>query len=256
MILKRAIILGSGYSIREGQSLGLFNSLKTETTFSINDNIKFVDSTVTCFGDWTCYASRHEWFKKHPLVIGRWDTHFFHKINGAIDCPNHKGLILLKASGNYTGTEGLQKGLYTPVLTGVFCLHLAICLGYDEIFLLGMDAGGNNGVTHWYQGIEGAGVFKNYAGEPTTGVGLNQYGGYNTSFYNNEEKSINDLWKPFTKENVKIYNVSMESRIQVFQKLSYKAFLRIIDDGSVINQDEERLRIREQLKPYNTNEGK
>lgn len=250
---KRAIILASGASILDGVSQGLFSYLAKEVVFSINDNIQFVNSTVAMFGDWTCYRDRFNLFRKHPLVIGRYDTHFTHKIEGALPCPKHEGLILLQGSGKYYGEDGLSKGLYSAVLSGAFTLNLVIRLGYKEIFLLGFDNREINGLTHWYQNVEGAGQFTNYCGILSTGVGKDEAGNYRTSFYNQEDCQLNLLWEPFSQEtDISIINVSPESRITVFQKIDYGELLSHLENNPIdINQDVVRQEIRNQLQPYN-----
>jgi len=254
MLSKRAIILASGASILDGVYQGLFNYLENEVVFSINDNIKFVDSTVAMFGDWTAYASRFDLYKHHPLVIGRYDTHFTHQIEGSLPCPKHEGLILLPGSGKWYGKDSLSKGLYSAVLTGAFTLNLAIRLGYKEIYLLGFDNCEVNGFTHWYQNVEGAGQYTDYCGILYTGVGKKPSGEYNTSFYNQDDARINQLWKPFEEEfdNVQIYNVSLPSRITVFQKIGYHSLIKILKElPSNINQDIIRQEIRNSLQPFN-----
>jgi len=249
----RCIILASGASILDGMANRLPVYLDKEITFSINDNIKFFNSTIAMFGDWTCYRDRFDFFKKHPLVIGRYDTHIGNKIDGALPCSKHEGLILLQTSGHYHGKESLKQGLYSGVLTGAFALNVAIQLEFKEIFLLGFDCGEIHGRTHFYQDIPNAGQYRDYEGKPCTGVGRNESGEYNTSFYNKDDEHLNKLWKPFEVEmnNVNIYNVSPLSRINVFPKIDYSTFFKMIDDGSQINQEDARKEIREILQPFN-----
>jgi hypothetical protein len=246
----RAIILASGASIREGVSLGLIPLLKNEVVFSLNDNIRFFKPTVAVFGDHTCYRDRFKLFSSHPLTVGRFDMHIGRTIEGALPCPKHDGLILLQGSGKYHGAEGLSKGLYSSVLTGAFTLNLALRLGFKEIYLLGFDNCAINGQTHWYQNIEGAGQFTNYCGEKYTGVGKNERGEYNTSFYNQDDVRLNLLWEPFTTEDVKIYNVSPLSRISVFPKIDYPDMFNRLGQNKV-NQEEVRKEIRTILQPFN-----
>ena len=252
MLPSRCIIMASGASIRSGLQYGLSNYLEREVVFSLNDNVCFVDSTVAVFGDWTCYADRFEIFKNHPLVIGRYDTHFTHKIEGARPCPKQDGLILLQGSGKWNGKESLEKGLYSSVLTGALTLNLAIRLGFKQIFLLGFDCGATGKSTHWYDQVEGAGQFTDYEGKPITGVGINEHGNYNTSFYNKDDCQLNLLWEPFSTEDVMIYNVSLNSRINVFPKIGYQSMITILQQNPIkVNQEEVQKEIRQLLEPYN-----
>jgi hypothetical protein len=246
--------MASGASILDGVYEGLFSHLSKEVVFSLNDNIKFVDSTVAMFGDWYAYRDRFELFSKHPLVIGRYDTHIGKHIEGALPCPKHDGLILLKCSSKWNGKESLVQGLYSGVLTGAFALNLAIRIGFKQVFLLGFDNCAINGKTHWYDNVEGAGQFKDYEGKPITGVGFKEPGVYNTSFYNKEDVEINNLWKPFEVEfdNCMIYNVSLGSRINVFQKIGYNSMFKILKENPIqVNQEEVQKEIRQLLEPFN-----
>jgi len=251
-VCTKCIIMASGASISRGIPLGLSNYLEREVVFSLNDNISFVDSTVAVFGDWECYRDRFELFSKHPLTIGRFDCHIGRTIEGALPCPKHDGLILLPGSGKYNGTEGLSKGLYSSVLTGAFTLNLACRLGFKQIFLLGFDCGATGKSTHWYDEVPGAGHFGDYEGKERTGVGINEHGNYNTSFYNKEDVEINNLWKPFEAEEAMIYNVSLGSRIEVFQKIGYQSMITILNQNKIkVNQEEVQKEIRQLLTPFN-----
>lgn len=253
MISKSVIILGSGASVLNGIKLGLSNYIENFPSFGINEAIKFFDCTAYIFGDWCAYADRFELYSEANLVIGRFDTHIGRKIEGARYCPKHKDLILLQGSGKYYGKEGLSKGLYSAVLTGAFTLNLAICLGFKNIYLLGMDNCEINGLTHFYDGIDGAGQFKDFEGKDTSGVGKNKRGEYRTSFYNNEDASINALWEPVTQEkDVSIFNVSPESRISVFPKIDYPEMFKRLDiNKNRVNQFEVQREIRSILEPFN-----
>jgi len=253
-MVKRCLILGSGSSLKEGLNLKFKKRFENEITFSINDNVKFFNSTVYTFGDWTAYASRFNLYKKQPLVIGRYDTHFTHQIEGSLPCPKHDGLILLQSSGKWNGKDSLKKGIYSPVLTGIFTLNLAIRLGFIQIFLLGFDLNSTRNKTHFYEDVPGAGQYTDYEGKLCSGVGKYPSGEYKTSVYNNSDVEIDNLWKPFEEEfdTVKIYNVSLDSRIQVFKKIGYNTLFKILKEFPLeINQQEAQNEIREILTPYN-----
>lgn len=253
MLPSRCIVMGSGASIRSGIELRLSNYLEREVTFGINESIKFVDSTMACFGDHTAYRDRFDLYKQHPLVIGIYDTHFNWKIDGALPCPKHDGLILLPGSGKWNDNP-LKNGLYSSKLTGMFTLHLAIQLGFTEIYLLGFDNREINGSTHWYDNVKDAGQYTDYEGKPRTGVGFNESGEYNTSFYNKSDDLINSDWEPFSKEleNINIWNVSPLSRINVFPKLTYERFFYHLSVNKLsLNQTEVQKEIRQLLEPFN-----
>ena len=244
--------MASGASIKDGFMYGLSNYLEREVVFSLNDNISFIDSTVAVFGDHECYRDRFKLFSKHPLTIGRFDMHIGRTIEGALPCPKHDGLILLQGSGKYHGDEGLSKGLYSAVLTGAFTLNLACRLGFKQIFLLGFDCGATGKSTHWYDEVPGAGCFKDYEGQPTSGVGFNENGTYKTSVYNQDDVQLNLLWEPFATESAMIYNVSLDSRINMFPKIGYNSMFTILNQNPIkVNQEEIQKEIRTILQPYN-----
>lgn len=247
-MLNRVFIIGSGNSINQE----IFPLLKNEFTFGINETIQFFESTVAVYGDWYCYYSRYAQFSNHPLVIGRYSNEYNHP---EFEFPKHKDLILLNSSQQYNGNEGLQKGLYTPILTGAFALSLAIQLGFKNIFLLGFDNTAINGKTHWYQNIKGAGEFKDLDGLDHCGVGYNYKGEYKSSIYNRDDNSLNELWKPFLIEKkVNIVNVSPFSRITVFDKCGYNClFSYLIRSPQNINQNEVRKTILNTVIPYKVN---
>jgi hypothetical protein len=253
-VQNRCLIFGSGASIKQGINLGLLDFLPYEITFGINDVIKFYCPTVAMFGDWCAYRDRFNLYKNHPLVIGRYDMHIGRTIEGALPCPKHDSLILLKGSGKWNGKDSLKDGLYSSVLTGAFTLNLAIRLGFTEIYLLGFDCCEVDGLTHWYQGITNAGQYTDYEGTAYSGVGKKSSGEYNTSFYNSNDADINTLWKPFEEEmgNVQILNISPLSRITIFPKVDYPSFLYTLNKFPC-NDDQETVQeeIREILTPYN-----
>lgn len=253
MLPKHCLILGSGNSVSDGINIGLSNYLENNVSFGINEAVRLFDLTAFVWGDWCAYADRFDLYSEANLVIGRFDMHIGRKIEGARYCPKHNSLLLLKGSGKYYGKEGLEKGLYSAVLTGAFTLNLAICLGFQEIYLLGMDNREINGKTHFYDGIDGAGQFKDFEGKDTSGVGKNERGEYRTSFYNNDDASINALWKPFAQEkDVSIFNVSPQSRISVFPKIDYPEMFKRLDiNKNRVNQFEVQREIRQILEPYN-----
>jgi hypothetical protein len=253
MLPSRCIILGSGNSVADGFPLGLSNYLEREVTFGLNESIKFFDTTAVTFMDWCCYRDRFDLYSQHPLTIGCFDTHIGNHIEGATPCPKHDSLTLLPWSGKWNDNP-LKNGLYAANLCGGFTLHLAISLGFKQIFLLGFDCCEVNGKTHWYQGIEGAGVFNDYEGKVRTGVGKKETGEYNSSIWNNPDDSINALWKPFEEElyKVMVYNVSLMSRIETFKKIGYQSMITILNQNKIkVNQEEVQKEIREILQPFN-----
>ena len=113
------------------------------------------------------------------------------------------------------------------VLSGVLALSVACKLlnADDEIFLLGYDYGAYNGKTHFYQDkIHHRGVNK-------------------TAYYDYEGHAERD----FRDFNSNIYNVSINSRINVFPKLSYEQFFCKLATKEY-KQDALRKAVRKSLK--------
>ena len=94
-------------------------------------------------------------------------------------------------------------------LSGILALSVATKLlnELDDIFLLGYDYGAYNGKTHFYQ-------------DEITHRGVNQ-----TAYYDYEGHAERD----FGEFKGNIYNISINSRINVFPKLSYEQFFCKLD---------------------------
>lgn len=233
------VIIGGGKSINEGISKGLWDKLKGKWTIGLNYSYKYFKSTIQCFVDDLFYKIgdkglppeeriKHEQaLEKLPLIIGK-----FH--NGL---KYHSNTIPLDCKPKYD--RDIKKGIYKESLVGLFALSLAIYLLDDgEIFLLGYDFGGigkdkrNREITHFYQGkIEHRGIGK-----------VNYY------YAKNRAK---DNFAPYEQEKrVKIYNVSMESRIPTFPKISYEEFFSKLKKQNP-NQAAIREYIKEKLKEEN-----
>lgn len=103
------------------------------------------------------------------------------------------------------------------MLSGILALKVGMdILEEGEIFLLGYDYSKQNNKTHFYQGD-----IKH------RGIGGDKY--YNRGF---EDKDF----RPFcNNKKIKIYNVSMKSKIKCFSKLTYHKFFKKLDD-SIYNQ--------------------
>ena len=113
-------------------------------------------------------------------------------------------------------------------LSGMLALSIAIDLmkKEDEIFLLGYDYGSINEKTHFYQ-------------DEITHNGVNQIAYYD--YYGHAERDF----LPFNGNNV--YNVSIDSQINVFPKLSYEQFFKKLDTQAY-KQEALRKAIRKSLK--------
>jgi len=223
------IIIGGGFSIREGIEKGLWQRLQNHfvigTNFSYNH---FPNPTVQCYVDKDFYEKNVEGLKNLPLIIGK--KHTFTQL-----LPN---TIMLETSSKYN--PNILLGVYSPSLVGLFALSLSIYVlsngtnvpENSTIFLLGFDFTGepsikdNKGreLSHYYQGqIEHRGIGK-------------------VSYYSSKGRAERDF-KPYLETKIKIFNVSLISKIPVFQKISYDEFFSMLSMEE-INQEVIRKEIK------------
>lgn len=258
------LICGSGNSIpflnsryfnnhfRHGLDSQLEEIIKGNFSIGLNYWFKYgCDTTFISFADYQFYEDNYEALKSLPLIIGSNDLCLKNKNED----KTHKNTILLENSGIYNGKDSISKGVYSKQLIGIWSLSLAIALGFKEIYLLGFDANEINGQTHFYQGV--VDLKKStpiYIKDKHVidrlhfrGIGKNEKGDYKTSTYN-IKKHLNYKWfAPFTKEkDVQIYNVSLESAIEVFPRISYEQFYTQVKNNCVF-QDQARAYITEQI---------
>ena len=244
---KQIVIIGGGASVKEGIQKGLWKKISSKWTIGLNYSFNYFDSTMLCYVDNDFYNKQIEKLEKLPLIVGK--THKFKCL------PN---TIMLNTGNKYI--RDLSTGVYKSSLVGIFALSLSIyLLNEGEIFLLGYDYGElrtekftkelknpkelkevtvkdkkNRAITHFYQGkIEHRGVGK-------------------VSYYNSHGRAKNDF-KVYKNENeVKIYNVSLVSKITQFPKISYEEFFKKLD-GKSYNQDIIRKVIIQKLESKRSN---
>lgn len=220
---KQLIIIGGGYSITEGIDKGLWSTLEGSFTMGLNYSYHYYDSTLQSYVDHDFYAKNKDDLEALPLIVGKHHN----------TLKYYKNTIALRTTNKYS--RDLSTGVYNSCLSGIFALSLGIyLLGEGEIYLLGYDYGdvrtnkaiaSNDDyggktekkkypITHFYQGdIKHRGIGKvNY---------------YNGVIGRKGERQPRADWdfRVYNKESkVKIYNVSINSKITVFPKLSYKEF--------------------------------
>ena len=220
---KSVILLGAGYSIKEGIDLGLWDKIREQENWSIN------------------YA-----FMTMPYLPKReiWvDIAFFKDNAEALQKLQEQGVIMITRNHHkyanirdkliiydstreldkYYGQEAIQKNLlyYGRMgLSGMFALSLAVAERFEEIFLLGYDFGTSSldkNQTHYYQGQ--LKVISTGMGRPIV--------------YRNPNNTLKDEIKDFEvykrETNIKIWNVSLNSNIPYFEKISYVDFFSKLD---------------------------
>jgi len=260
MITKRAFIIGSGASIREGKwdispnNLPLWSALKDELTIGINWCYKYFNPTVSLYGDYEFYITEKDALRKLPLVFGMQDPYFgrslkvpdwnklYHLENNIYLLPNRTEQTVDGVKTLYHGVDAWKYGFYSRYLSGILGLNLAIALGCTDIYLLGFDCNATDGRTHFYQDSFMA-SHKSESGTEVCGVGHKENGQYKTSVYN---QNFNEKYEPFKKElnKINITNVSMNSGITIFPKMSYDEFY---DNIAHMIQGKSQSELREEI---------
>ena len=267
-IPNRAIIIGGGASIREQMwslsinKLPIWKNIKDEFTIGTNFSFEFFNSTVLMYSDYHFYGANQKKLKNIPLILGK-DDGAYHRKNGIkIDnnvmflkeCETKKykkwGANKAGLHPFYWGKEAWTRGFFSSQLIGIKALNLAIALNCKDIYLLGFDATDINGHTHFYDNTD----IGKYTWETNkyNGTGKNERGKYRTGNYNKIEE-LNKFWfQPFEQElknGIKIYNVSLQSKIDTFPKISYKEFYNKLQYNKIkVNHEEIRNKIRKRLK--------
>lgn len=159
-----------------------------------------------------------------------------------VEVPNH--IIYVRRKGHSCWSGNCSQ------LIGIKALNLAVAMGCEEIYLLGFDAcADSQGKTHFYQDTD-TGNYE-WNNHKCSGIGKDERGNYKTGNYNKIEE-LNRFWfQPFEKEfsnGVKILNVSLNSKIDTFPKISYETFYKQLQmNKEQINHDEIRNTIRNKL---------
>jgi len=220
------VIIGGGSSIQEGVSKDLWNKLKDKFVIGINYSYNyFKDPTILCYCDKKFYNDERKKIKNLPLVIG--------KEHGQLH-PEPNTIMLKTIASKYS--RDLKNGVWKSSLTGIFALTLAIhLLDEGEIFLLGYDYSAigkskrSESLTHFYQ------------------EEIQHRGTGRTNYYDSSGRADKDFLPYKNEKKIKIYNVSMNSRINTFKKISYDQFFKMLDKKTY-NQEELRKFIKEKLK--------
>ena len=259
---KPIILCGSGNSIpflnsqylRIGCGLPakLEHIIKNNYSIGLNFWFQFgCKTTFICSGNFQFYEDNIESLKKLPLIMASDDPNLKNRNISRI----HDNTILLPNAGIYFGKDSWKEGFYTKQLIGIYAITVAIALGFTEIYLLGYDCIEVNGQTHFYQGVANLNEYKDIYVNGTLkdqrykfrGVGKTPENTYKTSTYNSV-KNLNNKWfAPFHAERkkLKIYNVSINSVINTFPKISYDAFFQQIDDNQI-----DQIKAREEIKEF------
>lgn len=208
--VKQLIIIGGGTSLKEGIEKGLWSKLQYKLTFGCNYSYKFFESTAQVYVDTTFYNDliKTNDLKKLALIIGQ----------GRNIKERPSNSLVIPCNAKYT--RELKDGCYSGALVGLYALSLGIYLLEEgEIFLLGYDYGSidnqldskNRKHTHFYQEqVDHRGIGK-------------------TSWYDSKDRASKDFGVYSREKKIKIYNVSLQSKIELFEKIDYDTFFAKLD---------------------------
>ena len=235
MIPKQAIIIGGGASIQDGIALGLKEKLQNKFVVACNFAWHHFTNTFTIFLDNKVWTG-HLLGKDNPYI----DTKHVEiikqqKLLVASDRTKIKNppanMIVLKKGNKYNREKSLTEGFYVGHFTGIFALSVvSFLMNYTgQIFILGFDwtkqpKDGSIPITHYYKEAE-----------------INHRGQHRVNNYNT--MNPDDKFKYFLEPNLKIYNVSPNSNIKVFEKINYKTMFELLNNKVVNHND-----IREEIK--------
>lgn len=249
----RVIICAAGNSIpfdnEKGLNVDLKDILQYEYTIGLNYWYKFAcKPTWTTWVDWQWYRDNLEDIRDMTLLIGKHDPMLTH------EKILQNNTYLLKANGKYFGHDSWNQGFYSTHLCGLFALTLAINLDFEEIYLLGYDCKAINNKTHFYQEIVDLKERTVHNTIRYRGIGMTRTNHgmvYKTGTYTHKEKINNHWYAPYKDEleKTKIINVSPESAINIFPKITYEEFYEIIkkNPGKII-QSRGREKIKDLLE--------
>lgn len=206
---KSCIIIGGGHSVKEGIEKDLWNKIKGKDIWSLNYAYKTMP-----------YLPKRElWVDVSFFKENTNDLQDLAKKEVVLCAKKHNMYSFISEIKQYTTTRNIKESkekcyIGSSGLVGFFSLSIAISEGYTEIYLLGYDWGTpdiNNKKTHYYQ----------------SDIKVNSSGIGNVGIYLDKNNKPNEKIKDFEiylKENSKIYNVSLISHINYFEKLSWENF--------------------------------
>lgn len=221
--MKEVVIVGGGYSVKEGIEKGLWDKIKGKEIWSLNFAYRFMPYLPTreLWGDLPFFKNNISDLQR--LYEAKVELH-------AKNRPLYHTNLYEGKIHTYEVTPHWnehEKKVYNGTslgLVGTFALSLACKQGYDVIYLLGYDFGAKSNTdlnTHFYvdeaqkhniqsTGLKNPNVF--YEGGVSIKAQVTDYDNYKTAY------------------QCKIYNVSRDSNIHSFQKITYDEFFSLIED--------------------------
>lgn len=227
--MKTCILVGGGKSILDGIQLDLWNKIKGQEIWSINYAFLTMPylPTKQIWVDTTFFRNNisrlEELYLKQVELVAKKNDRYNGinllsgiKIINQYDTTREQATALKNPDKLYIGHMGLS---------GTFAISLACKLEYDYIYLLGFDFGTSSITdkhTHYYQ----------YDKIDFISQGVNNPNVYMTQ--NSVKKDVND-YDYFLNFKPKIYNVSPQSNINSFQKITYPQFYKQLTCDKIIN---------------------
>lgn len=226
MTINRAIILGGGSSLSTGIKMGLDSKLEGEFVIGCNEAYKdFTNISITTFVDKPFYDSHSQELKPLPLVIC--------KRHGDIKQKEYPNFIMLESTNEYKQMDKTK--IYSSVLVGIYSMSIAkmFC---NEIFALGFDWTQTHTCKDYVDGKALTHYYQKDKERKHRGYGL-------TGFY--DSHLPDEYFMPFAKSGINVYNVSLQSNINTFPKISYDTFFEQLSQNKIHhNQDELRQHIK------------
>ena len=204
----RVVIVGGGYSIKEGIEKGLWSNLNKNNLDVWSLNYAFLTMPFLpnkqIWVDFAFFLTQ----QKEILKLGKRGVKLVSRTFGTVykdfNIKTYDWSRKKEKDRLFIGSEKL--------LVGTFALSLAEELKYKKIYLLGYDFGTtsiNNRNTHYY-------LSDNIRKPSLKGAYREEDGSL--------KNSIKEDYKKFNSDN--IINVSMQSNIECFKKINYEDFFK------------------------------
>lgn len=233
------IIIGGGSSIKSLIARDLWNKIKNNITIGLNFSFRDFMPTIVCCCDYKFYVGKVGIQERKDPNTGEiyldktvFDPEFRSELTAVplIVAPARNEMINDKLPNGEAVNK--ENTIFLPYYTediqlcGIWGLNVACKLYPDRIFLLGFDYGDIGQGTHYY-------THTNHRG-----IGL-------TKVY--DDKKL-EYFESFIDSGIKIYNVSLDSNLKCFPKISGVTFFNMIKNNQIWNQDELRKYIRTIIK--------
>ncbi len=221
--MKSCILVGGGYSVKEGIELGLWDKIKGQEIWSLNYAYKFIPYL----------PSRQLWVDLSFFKNNINDLQKLQEQGVSLytkDHPLYKEKMYRDKITSYELTRKWKEHtdkIYVGSslgLVGNYALSLAFKEKYDIIYLLGYDFGTKASTdlnTHFYVDVAEENNIKS--------SGLKRPGVYYQDGKNSIKNDVLDFDNYKTIYGSKVYNVSMDSNLHSFEKISYQEFFNILE---------------------------